>query len=72
MQQNIHIDVPFEGKSSRTDLISIQCPSGPREWNNLPLSIRQSPTVSSVISSRSLKTRLLSASDASLFSLYLS
>ena len=30
--------------------------AGPREWNNLPLSIRQSPTVNSFISS--LKTRL--------------
>ena len=30
--------------------------AGPREWNNLPLSIRQSPTVSSFISA--LKTRL--------------
>ena len=30
--------------------------AGPREWNNLPLSIRQSPTVTSFISA--LKTRL--------------
>ena len=30
--------------------------AGPREWNNLPLSIRQSPTVSYFISA--LKTRL--------------
>ena len=30
--------------------------AGPREWNNLPLSIRQSPTVNSFISA--LKTRL--------------
>ena len=30
--------------------------AGPREWNNLPLSIRQSPTINSFISS--LKTRL--------------
>ena len=30
--------------------------AGPREWNNLPLSIRQSPTINSFISA--LKTRL--------------